>query len=271
MIKNLLFLVLLILMVMFDNNFFNFNMEPFSKKNNLDMYNKKTLWVYTPTYITSKPLIKVLLDNMTNKLGGIYNILVFDESKIKGIIPEYMEYLNSSKNTYIFMNMLKYFIIYKHGGIWIPYHTIVLNEFYIDEEPYKNDRLIFFGENTLNYSARYNKFNFEIIASKAGTEQVKRIIDQLIENDGSFTNSIVFNNLLDFKINSDAHIHYSRIVSELTLENLTNTFDKPKIKSYEKLVLLDKDELLNSPKYKYLLNLDKNALQNASIFLKQLL
>jgi len=271
MIKTLLFLILLILMVMFDNNFFNFNVEPFSKKHNIDVYNKKTLWIYTPKNIKSKSLIKLLLENITNKLGDIYNILIFDESKIKGIIPEYMDYVNSSKNTYVFFNMLKYFIIYKHGGIWMPYNTLVLNKFYIEDTPYNNDKLIFFGGKTKKYNAYHNKFNFEMIASKPETKQVKRIIDKLINQVGSFNNNMVFNNLLDFEINTDSHIHYSPIIYELTLENLTNTFNKPKIKSYQKLVILDKEELLYSPQYKYLLNLNKNTLKISSIFLKELL
>ena len=46
MINIIIAIALIIIIIMFDNNFFDFNIDEFSKYNKIDKGNKRTVWVY---------------------------------------------------------------------------------------------------------------------------------------------------------------------------------------------------------------------------------
>ena len=268
----ILAILLVILMLLIDNNFFNLNVEKFAYKNKIDQFNKKTIWVYNPIKLSHSGLIKLCLKTIQKHFNG-FNIIVFTEKQIKKIIPEYMTYLNSCKSDYIFLNMLKYFILYKHGGIWIPRSTIIINKFNIDEEPYNNNKLIFFGEKSTQHNSYFNRFNFNIIASQKGTEQIKKIIDILIENINEFNNGFIFNKKLDYYLNKDAHIHLSPILISSNLvgiKELLSTFINIKLKDHHKLIFLEIDDIKKTSKYRYMLDMSETEIMKSELFISKL-
>ena len=89
----------------------------------------------------------------------------------------------------MFNNMIKYSIIYKYGGIWLPCSTVVVDKFYIDEDPYIDGKLIFFTEKKREHNRYFNRFDFSAIASIKETTQVKYLLDKLKENITTFNYS----------------------------------------------------------------------------------
>tara|TARA_B110000211_G_scaffold210528_1_gene248684 strand:- start:9904 stop:10782 length:879 start_codon:yes stop_codon:yes gene_type:complete len=284
MINIIIAIALIIIIIMFDNNFFDFNIDEFSKYNKIDKGNKRTVWVYMKPNISrntrdseSIGVIKLCVKSIKKHLGGNYNVIVFNKDMISDIVPEYMEFLDNSKSDYIFYNILKYSIIYKYGGVWLPCSTIVLDNFNIDDGPYLNGKLIFFSEKHPEHNKYFNQFDFSAVASIKETSQVKTLLEKLTDKSNSFNNSFVFNNRLEWTLGVDANIHYAPISNNSSInenviknEDLIKNHPVIKLNKYIKLIFLDIETLKYSSKYQYLLNMDHKTIMDSDILLKKL-
>ena len=263
--KFIIAIILVILMILFDKNLFYFNRDHFSSTNNLDKHNKNTVWVYNER---KSGVIDLCIESIKTHLGKSCNIIVFNRDRIDEIIPEYVEVLAKCKSTYMFLNLLKYAVIYKYGGIWLPSETIVLKEFTIDEEPFMDQKLIFFSEKTLEHTPNFNKFSFKAIASKEKTTQVKVILDKIIEQLDTFNYSHNFNKELDNFFNEDSHIHYSPIAL-----NYNSSFiltQSPNIKIDKKVALIFIDNSNNNAYYNFYLTKSREEITQTKLFLNTL-
>jgi len=277
MINIIIAIALIIVIIMFDNNFFDVNIDTFSKDHRLDKNNKLTVWVYNDPNIASSALIKLCIGTIEKHLGNHYNVIVFNKDKIRTIVPEYMEFLNNSKSEYLFNNILKYSIIYKYGGIWLPCSTIVMHKFYIDDDPYLNGKLIFFSEKQQEHNKYFNRFDFSAIASIKKTSQVKFLLEKLMCKSSTFTYSFEFNKKLEWELDSDANIHYMPISNNSSIneriinnEDLIDNYPIIKLTKYIKLLLLDIKHLQHSSKYKHILTMNAEELNSSGILLKKL-
>ena len=277
MIKIIISIALIIIIIMFDNNFFYFNFDKFSVDNKLDRNNKKTVWIYKPADVKSSGLINLCIKSIKRHLGKVCNIVIFNKNDMSVIIPEYMDYLDKCTSEYMFNNMIKYSIIYKYGGIWLPCSTVVVDKFYIDEDPYIDGKLIFFTEKKREHNRYFNRFDFSAIASIKETTQVKYLLDKLKENITTFNYSFEFNKQLESDIDNDSNIHYmpisdNSIISDSLISNndLINTYPVIKLNKYIKLVFLDIESIKKSPKYSYILNISEKTINESNIFLKTL-
>ena len=284
MIKIIIAIALIIIIIMFDNNFLDFNIDQFSQDNRLDKNNKITVWVFETPYISRNTkdtdtdgVIKLCIESIKKHLGDYYNVIVFNKDTITNIVPEYMEYLDNCQSDYIFTNILKYSIIYKYGGIWLPCSTIVLDTFYIDIDPYLSGKLIFFSEKHHEHNKYFNQFDFSAIASIKKTSQVKLILTKLTCKSSTFNYSFEFNKKLEWGLNGDSNIHYMPISNNSSINNniisnedLIKTYPIIKLNKYIKLIFLDIKTIRQSSKYRYLLTMDVKTLNESDIFLKKI-
>jgi len=257
-------IILIILMVMFDKNIFYFNKDHFSSKNNLDKYNKKTVWIYNNR---KSAINELCINSIKTNLGKSFNIIVFNRDKIEEIVPEYVDSFAKCKSMDMFLNLLKYAVIYKYGGIWLPAETIVLKKFSIDEEPFMDKKIIFFTEKTLEHTSNFSKFSFKAIASREKTPQVKVILDKINEQLDTFDYSFNFTKKIDNFFNVDSHIHYSPIALNYSSSFLLS--HKPNIKIDKNIAFIFIEDLEN-PYYKFYLNQSKTKIINTNMFLSHL-
>ena len=89
MINIIIAIALIIIIIMFDNNFFDFNIDEFSKYNKIDKGNKRTVWVYMKPNISrntrdseSIGVIKLCVESIKKHLGNNYNVIVFLGSEL---------------------------------------------------------------------------------------------------------------------------------------------------------------------------------------------
>lgn len=275
MIQIIIAIILIVITIILDNNFFNINVDKFIVDNKIDKHNKITIWIYIPDKLNG--LTELCIESIQRHLSNNYNVIIFAKNKIKDILPEYKEHFDKTKSEYMFMNLLKYSIIYKYGGIWFPCTTIVLDRFFLDEKIYLNGKLIFFKEKELEHNKYFNKFDFSAIASVKNTAQVKYILDKLLEKLQTFNYSFKFNNMTESYLDDDSNIHYLPISSYSSINNfflnnndLIDTHPVIKLNKDIKLIFLDIKKFKDTPNFRYILTANKKNIMTSKLFLKSL-
>ena len=71
------------------------------------------------------------LESITKNLGKNFKINILNLKNLKFFLPEKYEILQKCKDIKIFKYLLKYYILEKYGGLWLPIDTLVLREFNI--------------------------------------------------------------------------------------------------------------------------------------------
>ena len=130
-------IIILVIIVLFAGTVKSFNF--FSK-------NKKTIWIYNPILKNSNKwkgvysrrsvqdtigLVKLCINSAQFNLGKDYNIKLFNQDDLDTLIPESMDLLDLCKTRKVKDICIKYSILYKYGGVWLPNSTIILNPFII--------------------------------------------------------------------------------------------------------------------------------------------
>ena len=271
---NILAVFLCILVFIFEYKLIHFNRRLRKLEYKFGEGSKRKLWIYNSSpKIANSGLITLCLKSITKFLGSQYKIIIFTNKDINRLLPEYNKYLSSCKNYNAFINILKFSILYKYGGLWLPNSTIVLNQFSLEERPLTKGRLIFFGNKKQEFNNYYTKYNYSAIASLKNTTQIKKILTYLLGHHNKFCNSENFNKKIDFLINDDNHIHYTPISSNIKTKNLFVTKNEEILYNLKKynFTILNITEIINNPAYKILIKMTEKELLDSNYIIRHLL
>ena len=70
-------------------------------------------------------LINLCIKSVIRHSCHNYKINIFSQNDIVNIIPEYVSAINNCTSEYMKYNLIKYAVLYKYGGVWIPKDTLM--------------------------------------------------------------------------------------------------------------------------------------------------
>ena len=253
---------------------FNTRRSSLSAKAVVSKFIKSNLWIYTNNEESS--LIKLCIKSIIKHSSDLYNISIISDSDIDRLIPEYKPHIQMCQSNYLRDNIIKFGILFKYGGLWVPKDTLLLKPINSINDVYSCN-LKTYGINNRNYNDK--GISEQIISSKKNDSLVKLILQFLIKNTRGFQNAIEFKSSVNkrfnqFIINNSGHTninlgltekcsgaHYH--ISDLFTTNLVK-FKNYSGKSYIKLYI---DDLENLREYNYILSLSETEILNSNLFL----
>lgn len=232
----------------------------------LHFYSRRTV---QPTPDINKLCIKSLaLYNRDN-----YNIVVFNQDDISNIIPEYVEISKKITNKYTYCNFIKYCILYKYGGYWVPNDVITLKK--LSKEP--------FWASNINKVYTFHKMPFtgyldEIIACQRGNPVIRSCIDYTLYNLRNFQNEIAFSQDIQKHfislLNTENHVHIpvsgeiDNYGNNVNAEDLINATDISVIITEETVFIpLHLKMIKLKPKYNYIFRMSENQILESEMYI----
>ncbi len=166
--------------------------------------NLPIVWVYNPYEVSSKFWLNFMSRKHRQTTSDLrrlclttilkhfpeyhYRVIVFNQENVKALIPE----CRNIASDYLYDEYIKYSILEKYGGYWIPIDTVVVQSI-TDKtvSDYYQDKLIVMGYESSQYSDIFG-FNSNYMACKKDHIIVKEMMKFIIRNMKTFQNSIRF-------------------------------------------------------------------------------
>ena len=258
---------------------------------------KINIWIYNPYELSSRhwdnfysrksfnkssSIINICLKSIIKHSKDKYNIRVFNQSCIKNLIPEFKQHLDNCKNSYSFRNLLKYAILYKYGGIWLPKDTLMLNELNINSNDYYSGKIITFGINNTDQKDNQG-ISDDIIGSSRNNPFIKNILKFIVNNIYKFQFALKFkdgvNKYFNIVAKKGDYIRYypltlqknlrNKFINESTLMGIFNN----NILDYQNKVFLklNIDNISRLPKFSYLLRMSEKQIMDSNLFITTLI
>lgn len=216
------------------------------------------------------------LESITKNLGKNFKINILNLKNLKFFLPEKYEILQKCKDIKIFKYLLKYYILEKYGGLWLPIDTLVLREFNIG---YLNtNKLILFKKNS-TYINFDQGFSDEIIFCLKDNHIIRKMINLIEENLSTFQNDILFDKYLNKKFNLFINQGKQYIYNEISIQKLADgnfitidsmfSINNLYIENLDKKVFFSINlQLVNKhTEYNFLERLSKKQILNSNLYL----
>ena len=304
--ETIIAIVFVIIMIIIDNDkhiFINFieNIRKMFKSNNIEHFKnkihplpkinkceKKVLifnkiefssrkWVNFGSRYTKQDtniLTKLCIESAFLNLKDNYDIFVINENNLDYLIPEYIQDIKKCNDPYIYMNLIKYCILFKFGGLWLNNDTIILNKLYISNVYRKN--LIIFSTNKDGKT-----YDDSIIMTNPNNNLIYKMLLFIKKDINSFQNSNWYSNSINKQFNKlllgNSDVIYMPYVLNkyndkyITMSNITDLY-KGNIKELNKYVFfkIDIEKIEKSKVNKYLLNMTRIDLLESNMFISKL-
>jgi hypothetical protein len=172
--------------------------------------NRPIAWVYIPLEINSKqwldfmsrrniqeitPINYLCLETIYKNLNRDFNIVFFNQGHIEKLLPDYKDKFILAKDQYFKTSLLKYSLLYKYGGIYIPNDTIFIKGIDSLLKPYNMGYSITLLENNLNYID--NKGVDEtILMAKKEHQIIKKCLEYILSNITGFQNAFSYRDIM---------------------------------------------------------------------------
>ena len=293
--KNLIAIIFVIIMIYLDNKDFfkilNFKYLNFNK-NNIENYqnkldikiseNKINVWLfYTPEMkkYNSDILLNICYDTIKYNLNSNYNIISFNIYQVGKLLPEYLENLNQCKCNYVLLNLIKYTILRKYGGLWIRPDTIMLNKMIIPNEYLT--KLIIFGDNNTKYVKNIG-YNDDILYSFKNNNVISSVCTFIQNNLIKFNYSNRFDNFINSKFNlllDDADFIYKSFILQKNIDNkflskniiLKTYYHNIDLDSKYVFYTIDLIYFINNLNHNYILKMNIEELLNSKMFISSII
>ena len=257
---------------------------------------KINIWVYNPSEISSKnwssfysrrefhnssDVVNLCIDSIIKHSNETYNVRVFNQSSIKNLLPEFTQFIDKCKNSYSFHNLLKYAILYKYGGIWIPKDTIMLNKLVISESDYYSGKVLTFGINNTNIIDNAG-ISDNIIASNRHNPVIKNVLKFITNNTSRFQNSYKFkrgiNKFFNKLIRKGDYIRFYQDTLQkdfsgkfIKISEIMSIFNNNIVDYKDKIFFnVHVNRIRELPKYSYLLRMSRSQIINSNLFISKL-
>ena len=280
----------------------NRNLTPRHIKHDRDyvvenMYSKINVWIYNDFNVSSRfwkdfgsrrskqetyGIIELCIKSLYNNLNfNNYNIRVFDQSDIPQLLPEYNELFKKCNNDYVVYNLIKYSILKKYGGLWIPKDTIMLNDVFSAND-ISLGNIVTYGKNNTNL---YDNLEYSdlILGAVRDHEVINDVVKFIKLNLNTFQNGIAFKNSINkffnkALINSKTHIHKNLLITNISSKEALRTshlfstlFINIEDFSNYSFLNIDSSNINNSVKYSYLLSMSQEQILESNLFLAYLI
>lgn len=279
---------------MLTKELFDISSSNFSQQAVIQKLNNPTVWIYNNDTISSRhwasfysrrykqptsAIINLCLRTIIYHTNSAYNIQIFSDDDIPALIPEQLCNIKSCKSEYMKGNLIKYSILHKYGGLWVPNDTIMLQPVSYTQH-LDSTYITTFSRNNNNYGD--SGISDNIIATKKSNPLIKTLLNYIIRNTLTFQNSIEFKHSINKKfnialINYTNHEHYDASVLEkcsgehFNIEDLFTT-NLVKFRNIEQkqFISLHIDEIEQLREFNYALRLSKSQIFKSNLFLSEL-
>jgi hypothetical protein len=228
--KHIIILLVIILAVSFEFNLpSKLRIEKFfggSSKSNIDNLDellknnyKPIMWVYNPYEYNATEwenfgsrrlkqptpgLIEACLDSIYNKSNRDFTVIIFNQDDLHRLLPDFFknkDFVIKIKNDYVLMNFIKYALLVKYGGYWIPADTILIKSIKDTIPIYKNNKFITLTKNNMNF-IDFDGLSDDYIACQKNNPIAVECQNFILKNIDTFQNSILFKNAVNKYFNS---------------------------------------------------------------------
>jgi len=305
-------IILVIIMIIYDSNIiekFTKNKETFQSlhiapkvniistnnihnilpKNNPLLINKIHIWIFIKIEYSARswsneinrkqPITKLeqlCIDTVYHHMPT-YNIHVITQENIPKIIPEHLKNIEACNSFYMTYNYIKYAILNKYGGIWIPSSTIIVNPLR-DMINIQRNKLITFSRN--NTQLVENKgLSDNIISCNKNNLLTEEMLTFLKNKINSFQNDILFtkeiNKCFNTLLLNYPHYHSDQVQLEINNSIINNSHlfsNQISINHINKNIInLNLDDIRNNPKYSFLLHMSRENILNSNMLVGRII
>lgn len=270
---------------------FNMKSTLLNPKVVINKLNKSNLWVYNNNTVSSRhwktfysrrylqptsSLINLCIKSIIKHNHSLYNINIICDNDVDRLIPEYKIHINMCKSNYLKENLIKFAILFKYGGLWVPKDTLVLKPINSINDLYSYN-FNTYGINNSNYNDK--GISDQIVSSTKNDPLVKSLLQFLIKNTRGFQNAIEFKSSINKRFNQFIKTHCNHThnnvgitekcdgshyhISDLFTTNIVKFKDYAE-KSFIKLYL---DDLENLREFNYILRLSETGILHSNLFL----
>lgn len=303
--ETLVAIILVIIMIIYDSNLvetFKKKIENFSNPTNNELnlnltfpeknpliINTNKVWIFSRTEYSSRkwtnninekqpiPEIEELCIATIFKHMPSYNIQIVNVNNIEKLIPEYADILSLCNSFYLYYNLIKYAILNKYGGIWIPSNYILTKPLsYI--EKCNHDKLITFSKNNNQLIDNYG-LSDDIICCKRDNLIVKEMLCFIKRQLNSFQNELIFKRQINKYFNTilNKYKHHHTDQQQLMLGNkyitvsdlFSNEIDLELIN--HAIIDSHMEEIRHNHKYSFLLHLSKKNILESNMLIAKIL
>ena len=210
-----------------------------------------------------------------------YSIKIINQDNLDTLIPEYKSIIGLSNNKYMKYNIIKYAILNKFGGIWIPKDTLILRNIPYDNSII-NGKVITYSRNNNNIIDNKG-FSDEIISMSPKNIISEKMLSYIKANVHTFQNGIQFKNAINKYFNillSNCSNHKfvdltanttcsGKFVSNHMLFS-TNFINLYRL-SHKSFFPININHIKQFHKYNYIIRMNKEQLIKSNLFLAYLL
>lgn len=303
--ETLVAIILVIIMIIYDSNLvetFKKKIENFSNPIHNDLTFKLTLptqnpliinsnkvWIFSRTEYSSRkwsnnvnekqaiPAIEELCIASIFKHMPSYNIQIVNVNNIHSLLPEYIDILSLCNSFYLYYNFIKFAMIYKYGGIWIPSNFILTKPLSCIQKC-KHNKLLTFSKNNNQIVDNYG-LSDEIICCNRNNLIIQEMLCFLKKQLQGFQNELIFKKTINKFFNTilSKYKHHHTDQQQLLIDNkfitvedlVSNEIDVELIKS--PIVDTFMDEIRHNHKYSFLLHLDKTKILESNMLICKIL
>lgn len=303
--ETLVAIILVIIMIIYDSNLvetFKKKIENFSNPTYTDLnlklklpdqnpliINSNKVWIFSRTEYSSRkwtnnvnekqpiPAIEELCIASIFKHMPSYNIQIVNVNNIPNLLPEYTDILSSCNSFYLYYNFIKFAMLDKYGGIWLP-SSYILTKPLSCIEKCKHNKLLTFSKNNNQIVDNYGVSD-SVICCNRNNLIVNEMLDFLKKQLLGFQNELIFKKTINkyFNIILSKYKHHHTDQQQLMIGNkfitvedlLSNEIDVELITSPLVDTLLD--EIRHNHKYNFLLHLDKKNILESNMLIGKIL
>jgi hypothetical protein len=255
---------------------------------------KPIAWIYIPLEINSKtwldfmsrrheqnisPIEYTCLETIYKHLYHDFNIVFFNQKHIDGLLPNHKEHFAKAMDSYIYTILLKYSLLEKYGGIYIPSDTLFLKNIECLLKPYYLGYSITVLDNNLNYSDNKG-VDTSILMAKPGHQIVKKCLEYTLSNLDKFQNAFSYREIMNALYNEILEVdNRAKHISIGLVKNSEGRYIKEgDLFSHNKLLFredicfvpLRLDHIEKKLNYNYIRHLSREDLVNGSMEISRL-
>lgn len=168
-------------------------------------------WVYIPEEINSKtwldfasrrhvqdisPINYICLETIYKHLYRDFNIVFFNQNHIDGLLKEHSNHFSKTKDNYVYNTLLKYSLLEKYGGIYIPNDTLFIKNIELLLKPYYLGYSITVLDTNLNYFDNHG-VDTSILMAKPGHPIIKKCLEYVVSNLDKFQNAFSYREIMN--------------------------------------------------------------------------
>lgn len=229
-------------------------------------------------------IIDLCLQSIYKHNSDRFDIMIFNQCDLEKLLPEYFKhpnYFKQIKNDYVYYNLIKYAILYKYGGYWIPADTIMMSSLMDTRIYFNRGYILTFGSNNTNF-IDCKGFNDSYLAALPENKIIGDMLKFITDHISSFQNAINFKESINRYFNAiicshKKHYHYDMLIEKssdnkyITIDWYFKTYYNSLNDKVEGMLPLYLGKINRHSKYNYLNRMSPEQILNSDMLIGNLL